>query len=201
MSARDVLDERVTGGAPLLPVKLTPQMAAMSDCSRCRRRNERALSTQCRHTVVLIASRKAVVQSALGMRGFTARRTARDGAFRRRGAFVATLWTQPGLLLAKSSRVALTSNMVAGATPTRVRRKGRGGSDRLRHRACPCARRATQLNSFNSRRASCTSAVSKPSVNQASTDASSFRAASLRPCSRRKRARLVAVPSSKDFAP
>jgi len=30
MSARDVLDERVTGGAPLLRVKLTPQMAAMS---------------------------------------------------------------------------------------------------------------------------------------------------------------------------
>ena len=30
MSAHDVLDERVTGGASLLPVKLTPQMAAMS---------------------------------------------------------------------------------------------------------------------------------------------------------------------------
>ena len=30
MAARDVLDEQVTGSAPLLPVKLTPQMAAMS---------------------------------------------------------------------------------------------------------------------------------------------------------------------------
>ena len=30
MSARDVLDEQVTGGAPSLPAKLTLQMAAMS---------------------------------------------------------------------------------------------------------------------------------------------------------------------------
>lgn len=30
MSARDVLNERATGGAPLKPVKLTPQMAPMS---------------------------------------------------------------------------------------------------------------------------------------------------------------------------
>jgi len=28
VSAHDVLDERATGGAPLLPGKLTPQMAA-----------------------------------------------------------------------------------------------------------------------------------------------------------------------------
>lgn len=50
MSARDVLYERVTGGAPLLPVKLTPQMAA-SETGRSVRACQLALSANNGHTV------------------------------------------------------------------------------------------------------------------------------------------------------